>query len=203
VPALWVPAVGHAQALSIAAGFAATSEYVADGIPQSNGFAFQPYVELGYSGFYAGIWASNVSSAVLGTADTLEYDLYAGYRAEVGRFSYDLGYTHYFYNRTGACCGDFALSMGVAATDTLEFGAKIKLNPATSVTNLSGSVAFAPVDKVTLAAGYGTISGAHTYWSVGGSYAVNDMVSLDLTYHDTSITRGLVVGTVSVDFNLR
>lgn len=199
----FLPSQAKAQDVSISAGFAVTSEYVSNGLQQSNGAAVQPYIEVEINGFYAGIWASNVSAAIIGGGDTYEYDLYAGYRNEVGRFSYDIGYAHYFYNNTGACCGEVILSMGVAATDTLSVGGLFKIDPNTSVTNIRGSVDFAPVDKLTFSAGYGTVSNSHNYWSLGGSYAVNDNVSLDLTYHDTTISNGLIVGTVSFDFSLR
>ncbi|MDO9524670.1 MAG: TorF family putative porin [Gemmobacter sp.] len=198
-----VPSLSAAQDVSVSAGFTLTSRYIASGIEQTKGAAFQPYVEAEINGFYAGIWASNVSKALLGSSS--EVDLYAGYRNEVGKFSYDIGYARYLYRGPSVnCCGEIILSLGYAVTDTFNVGATVKHDPSASITNTSISMDFSPVDKITLAAAAGEISkGGHSYWSVGGSYALTDNTSLDLTWHDTNITKGLVVASVSMDFSLR
>ncbi|MFN6979005.1 MAG: TorF family putative porin, partial [Gemmobacter sp.] len=100
------PVSGRAEGVTLTFGATIASEYESNGLRQSNGIAFQPSVEAEYRGFYAGIWASNVDQAIIGPGDTFEYDLYAGYRNTVGAFSYDLSYAHYFYNGSGACCGE-------------------------------------------------------------------------------------------------
>lgn len=47
------------------------------------------------SGFYAGVWASNV--AINNGADDVEVDLYAGFAPEVGAVSLDFGAVYYLY----------------------------------------------------------------------------------------------------------
>ena len=47
------------------------------------------------SGLYAGVWASNV--ALDDGADDIELDLYAGYAADVGSVSIDVGAVYYLY----------------------------------------------------------------------------------------------------------
>jgi len=50
----------QAQDWQASAGIAVTSEYVSQGLRFSDGVAFQPYVKLGFKGFYVGGYASNV-----------------------------------------------------------------------------------------------------------------------------------------------
>lgn len=47
------------------------------------------------SGLYAGVWASNV--AINGGADDVELDLYAGYAADLGGATLDVGAVYYLY----------------------------------------------------------------------------------------------------------
>lgn len=59
-PAL-LPAAAHAQDLTLYGGATVTSDYVFRSVTFSdNQPTLQPYVELSYGGFYAGVWASNV-----------------------------------------------------------------------------------------------------------------------------------------------
>lgn len=51
------------------------------------------------SGLYAGVWASNV--ALVDDADDLELDVYAGYAADVGGVSLDVGAVYYLYPGNG------------------------------------------------------------------------------------------------------
>lgn len=60
----------------------ATSDYKFRGISQSdNDAAIQGSFELGYEGFFAGVWASSIDFAADPGAD-IEVDLYAGYTHE-------------------------------------------------------------------------------------------------------------------------
>ena len=93
---LALPCLAHAETATTDGGFTVTgsltfgSAYASDGIEYSDGPVIQPYVELGFGGFYAGLFATNAEEALLG-ADS-EVDLYLGYRGEVGAFYYDIGY---------------------------------------------------------------------------------------------------------------
>ncbi len=78
------------------------TDYVFRGWSQTdNQFALQGGFDYAHdSGFYAGIWASNVDSYFFNnqTDPQLEVDLYAGFSGELGNgFGYDFGILHYDY----------------------------------------------------------------------------------------------------------
>jgi len=202
---LVVPAVASAQEVTLSYGATLTSRYLASGIAQTTGAAFQPWLEVDYNGFYAGVWASNTASAVTGS--DYEIDLYAGYRNEVGMFSYDVGYARYFYTSPSVnCCGEFILSLGVVPTDKLSLGVTLKHDPssttnAADAVNSSINVGYAFTDTFSMSAEYGSISkGGHEYYSVGASYALTDTFAISASWNDTSITKDLVVVSLDVSF---
>jgi uncharacterized protein (TIGR02001 family) len=85
-----------ASAFTTSGNVAITSDYVFRGLSQTAGKAA---VQAGYdvshtSGLSAGVWASNVSSAIGG----LEIDLYANYGFKVGGVDLSVGYINYVYN---------------------------------------------------------------------------------------------------------
>jgi uncharacterized protein (TIGR02001 family) len=92
-----------------------TSDYVFRGVSQTQG---NPAIQGGFdyshaSGFYLGTWGSNVSwvsvrsfkdsTGAVTTGDpfkennSMELDLYGGYKGSVGDFGYDLGAITYYY----------------------------------------------------------------------------------------------------------
>ncbi|MDD5406510.1 MAG: TorF family putative porin [Sulfurovaceae bacterium] len=78
------------------ANMALTSNYVWRGLSQtSNSAAIQGGIDLGYKGFYAGTWGSNVEFS--GYEASMELDLYGGYKGELAGIGYDLGYIAYNY----------------------------------------------------------------------------------------------------------
>lgn len=203
VAALAAPTFAAAEGLSFSAGATLTSHYLANGIKQTSGVAFQPWVEGEVNGFYFGAWLSNTSKAIVGSSS--EIDLYFGYRSEIGKFSYDVGYARYFYqNPRVDCCGEIIVNLGFAATDALSLGVRVAHDPKAKVTNSSLSAGYALSDKFSLEAKYGKINkGGHKYWSVGGSYAINDSFGIGLAYHDTSITKGVAVLSLDYSFSFR
>lgn len=78
------------------------SEYRYRGIAQTNG---RPAVQAGLdyahaSGLYLGSWASNVSwlsDTGAGVSNSLEWDLYGGYKRTLGEIGYELGLLRYVY----------------------------------------------------------------------------------------------------------
>lgn len=83
------------------------SEYLYRGIAQTRG---KPALQGGFdyahaSGFYAGIWGSNVSwinDAVAGASAGLELDVYGGYKGAISDdFGYDVGVLTYNYPGNG------------------------------------------------------------------------------------------------------
>lgn len=76
------------------------SEYRYRGINQTNS---KPAIQGGFDwahdqGLYVGTWASNVSwLSDLGVSNSLEWDLYGGYKGKAGSLSYDVGALYYWY----------------------------------------------------------------------------------------------------------
>jgi len=84
--------------LPISANIALVTDYYFRGISQTgNDGAIQGGFDWSHSsGFYVGVWGSNVDFG-----DTnLEFDTYAGYASEYNDFGYDLGVIKYNYNDT-------------------------------------------------------------------------------------------------------
>jgi uncharacterized protein (TIGR02001 family) len=124
--ALSVPGAVTAQELSVSAGASIVSEYMSQGFELSDGAALQPYIELGYGGFYAGIWATHTDADSAGA--TREIDYYLGYRGEAGSFFYDVGYAYYTYDTISFAeeYGEVLLSAGYGLTEsfflTVDYG---------------------------------------------------------------------------------
>jgi uncharacterized protein (TIGR02001 family) len=104
-----VPSTGMAQDKKEASPHTLTgnlnlvSEYRYRGISQTNN---KPAVQGGFdyahaSGVYVGTWASNVSWLSDGGSGTvsnsLEWDIYGGYKGTAGDFGYDVGLLYYYY----------------------------------------------------------------------------------------------------------
>ncbi len=108
------PMLGFAADASVASGSSHTftgnvtlaSEYLYRGISQTNG---KPAVQGGFdyahaSGFYVGVWGSNISwlsDGNAGVSAPLELDVYGGYKGSFGGdYSYDVGVLAYNYPGT-------------------------------------------------------------------------------------------------------
>lgn len=196
------PGMGVAQDFNIYSGVALTTDYVFRGLTNSNGRpAIQPYVEVESGGFYAGIWASNVRFPM--DPDRYEIDLYAGFRNEIGAFSYDIGYARYFYNRSGDCCGEFLLSLGYETELGMGFGADFAYDHKFDIWTASVGAGYSFNDVFSASAEAGRVQGLYNFWNVGVTAALNDTTSLDLRLHDTNVTRERLVLTLSLDFSLR
>jgi uncharacterized protein (TIGR02001 family) len=84
---------------SLHAGYSAnvtfTTDYIWRGMTQSDGSAIQGGFDFeSDSGFYAGIWGSNVN---FNDGNGQELDYYAGYTTSLGIIGVDLGYIIYDY----------------------------------------------------------------------------------------------------------
>jgi uncharacterized protein (TIGR02001 family) len=211
-------AASHAQEISVSFGGAVVSEYVSNGIRYSDGAAFQPYVELGYGGIYAGAYTTNVDPDLTGA--NRETGLSLGYRDEAGRFSYDISASYYLYDDAFADVPveDYAETVAsgtFAATDSLYLTAEIGIAPEFDQTDLSLRVDYyAAVEGLSLDATFGRLDadyGTWNYWSAGATYRINETFGLGLAYHDSDVSTdtgllnsdGLFVATLSVDFSLQ
>lgn len=91
--------VAHAE---VSASVGAANMYYWRGFDLGNGDpAVWGDINVSSNGFYGGMWASS-GDATAGT----EYDLYAGYGAEAGGFSYDVSLWTYAYPSTEVSPGD-------------------------------------------------------------------------------------------------
>ncbi len=97
-----VPVVAVAGDGPLSGNLGLTSNYLFRGVSQTqDGPAIQGGFDYAHpSGVYIGTWGSNVAwvkETGLKDNNSLEIDLYGGYKAEAGPISYDLGLIHYHY----------------------------------------------------------------------------------------------------------
>ncbi len=177
-----------------------TSDYIESGVSKSDGFAIQPWVEVENSGFYLGAWGSNVD---LGTDDKWQYDLYTGYRSNVGQnFAYDLGLVRKSYDDTGYDRSEAAVGL----TYTFDNAMYVKGYAAYDWTNKNynryAQVGYDIGDRWRTSARYGVDDGAESeyYWDVGAEYAFTDNISFDMRYHGRDGNDEGVVGMLKFAF---
>jgi uncharacterized protein (TIGR02001 family) len=192
----------QAQDLTFSAGATVTSRYVSNGLEQTDGLAFQPWAEIETGGFYFGLWASNVSSEIVGHSS--ELNLLAGFRNEFGNLSYDVGYARYVYfDPRDNCCGEFSLNLEAELVPQFSLGTNVKYDPDSKVSNVSLGAWLALHEALSFDANIGKISdGGQQYWSVGATYGFNENFSASLRWHDTDISKGLAVLSVDYGFSL-
>jgi len=97
---LLIPFTAHAD---VSTTLTLTSDYTFDGVSQTQEDpAVQASLDYSHdSGFYAGVWGSNVDFGAGDPAD-IEIDYYAGYYGEMGETGYGYEAGLYYYTYTGA-----------------------------------------------------------------------------------------------------
>lgn len=180
--------VGSAHAEGAVSGnVALTTDYTFRGISQTEG---GPAVQGGFDYtngiFYAGTWASNVSSTTISSGG-LELDLYAGVTPTLGPVSFSFGVIGYFY--PGA-------DDDATETDFYEGKASASITPVEPLT-LKASLFYSP--EFTLE------TGESLYWELAAGYAVSDSFALKASYGEQdaddyadSYTNWLIGGTYSI-----
>ena len=115
---------------SVSANVSFTSDYIWRGMTQTDAPAIQGGFDYAAeSGFYAGIWGSNVN---FNEGAGSELDLYAGYGFEVNGVGVDVGYITYEYiddpedatfdeTYLGLSYGDFGISFAFGDADYIEY----------------------------------------------------------------------------------
>ncbi len=212
---LAAPMLGSGTALAEDSPFSANvsivSDYAFRGISQTNQ---RPAIQGGFdyahdSGFYVGVWASNVSwlSDLDARGSSLETNLYAGYATEIGPIGLDVGLLQYYYP------GDFdsawRAANGMKKPQTLEgyVGVSwefLSFTYSHAFTTLFGtenskrsgyydlSASYEVMDGLTLDAHYGyqRIRGAgnsnYKDWKIGATYSYSGF-DFGLHYVDTNI----------------
>ncbi len=196
------------DAWETSANVALSSEYVWRGVNQS---ASDPAISGGFdlgheSGFYAGVWGSNVD---FGSDASIEVDYYAGFGGDFGDsgVSYDLGYLYYDYPSEDEL--DFGEIYGFVSFSFFSAGVSYTANAEDD--DLEDALYYQldagyDVGSVSLAAGVGRYnydSGQTSYedytnWYLGASTEFAGL-GLDVTYHDTNIddSEDAIVFTIS------
>jgi uncharacterized protein (TIGR02001 family) len=196
-----------APAYTFAYNVAYTTDYLFRGLSQTSGDgALSGGIDFTAGQFYLGNWDSQVTCGSTagdpGNKTTVEYDLYGGFRPALGPVNLDLGIVRYGYIGApsaahydyweGKILGSYASgpnTLGGAFYYSPEFFGKTgsaeyyEINdayaiPKTPVT-LSGAVGYQALDKAKAG-----ING-YTTWNVGGAFAFNSHISLDLRYWGT------------------
>jgi len=190
VMALFAAVPATAQEFSFSWGGTVTSNYVSRGFTQTNNRpAFQPWVEVESNGFYAGLWASNIDFP----PDSVEIDVYGGYRWSIESTSLDLGYARYFYNNSGDLGGEiYLLGSHEAGKVTLFGGVYFGHTGGLTLNDAHGGFSVALMDRVSASTRVG-IAGGAGYGDVGVSYAINDNFEVDARLH-----HGVGIGTRAV-----
>ncbi len=188
-----------ASKFDVAFGAAFTTRYISRGADNSDGPAFQAYIEPSYGIFYVGAWTSTVD---FGTDDDFELDLYAGIRPEFGNLALDIGYAHYIYDGITDDSGEFYAKATYTFTEQFSAGGEIYHDPENDTTyGVVNAAVVLPYD-ITLSAAYGEwleSGNDNRDWNIGLSYTINDTFTIDGRYHDSNFDHGRFVLTLSVD----
>jgi uncharacterized protein (TIGR02001 family) len=200
---------------NFAASVALTTDYVYRGVSQTDeNWAIQGSFDYGHSsGFYLGVWASNVDEII--SEGNMEIDLYGGYSRELFKnFTFDIGVIYYWYPDPGTGPDrDFiegVLGVKYAFSDIAlspELGLSYNYSPDFFGEDRDGNHLLGTLD-LTLpyefgiggSLGYQDVQGGETsggtageggksgfdyyYWRVGLSKAIKGF-DLDLSYWDT------------------
>ena len=196
---------------SISGTIVGTSDYMFRGVSQTqNDAAIQGSIDLSHeSGFYAGVWASNVDFGPFDAAGTsIELDIYAGWSgsSEDELFSYDFNVTwftypdaetednglptySYFegYAQLGYDFGQFAISGAVSFTPEYfgETGTGLYL---------TAGIAVPITDWLTIDANIGhqniedAAPDSYMDWNAGATASIEDHFEVDIRYTDTTLS---------------
>ena len=200
--ALAVPAQAGDNKLALSGVASFTTDYMFRSISNSgNGPAVQPEFDLTYGIFYAGIWGSNVSSAINPTSG-IEIDYYAGITPKWQNITFNIAglyYTYpgnndidYFELKTGASWTGGNWTLGIVnywSPDYAQTGLESDA--------LEGAVAYAFSGKLfnffspTISAvvgeqWYESPNPDYTYWNAGLTLGFLDHWSADIRYNDTA-----------------
>jgi uncharacterized protein (TIGR02001 family) len=215
LPAMAEEVKEAASEFSVSGNVGLFSDYIFRGYTQTNHqAALQGGFDLEHtSGFYAGVWASNVkwtTQSDIMTDNSLEIDVYGGYATEFNGVGVDVGLLQYYYP------GDYAAGTKVDSEATeLYVGVSKDIGSvsvsATMYTILTDEAwqfgdmkgekyvtldVDMPVnDKLTISGhiGHQTFGGTTDYdytdWKANAEYAINDTFAGGIYYTDTNMNQ--------------
>ena len=191
------------------AGISVSNDYTFRGISQTGGeAAFQAWGEVNYDMFYAGIWGSNIDFGRTATGRKIaevEVDFTAGVRPSWNNVDFDFGVIYYVYPSAIDPAGEFnyveikaAASAPVMDKVTLDGGFYYSPDFFGSV----GNAYYAETNLTVELPHDFSVSGGFGYqwfnnptqidylnWNAGISWTYNDLITIDLRYRDTDISR--------------
>lgn len=184
--------------ITVSGGAALVSDYRFRGVSLSDkDFAFQPYLTVKHeSGFYAGVWGSNLAE---NAGDDLEVDLYAGFSGGE-ELTYDIGATYYLYPGVSSfnyveLTGKLGSTIGPATV-----GVQLSYVPSQDNTGDADNIYYGtnatialPDSPISIVGSMGIEDGAFT----GGDEKVDWSLGL------TAAVSGFTVGASYVDTNRR
>jgi len=195
-----------------------TNDYVFRGFTQTNeDFAVQGGFDLEHSsGFYAGVWASNVEFLDDdGTNSTsVEIDLYAGFSGDLGSiFTYDVTAIYYAYPGdpagSDADYWEFGFTLGAdiafanvgigvwyspdffgGAGDAfyVPFTVEVPIPLGTDDYGLSFSGEVGYNELTNAGATWDGVTSNYVNWNLGLTLSITDWFDLDVRYHDTDLS---------------
>ena len=181
---------------TVAFNVGVASDYVFRGVSQTDeGGQVFAGADAALGKAYAGVWLSNVD---FNNGTTLEYDLYAGYKPQLGPVALDVGIIYYGYGNKpsggdeayweGKIAGSVPVgkgTIGAAVFYSPEF--PFKTGEATYY-ELNASTPLTDKWSVSGAIGHQSVVGPSDYntWNLGVGYALTSKIGVDLRYWDTS-----------------
>ncbi|PJI85743.1 hypothetical protein BC777_2089 [Yoonia maricola] len=153
-----------------------------------------PYLEYATNfGVYVGADVSNEDS------DTDDYSVsaYIGYGGEVGLFTYDLYYGHYYLNETGDDGEEVIATLGYPVFGGLTMETAL-ISDLDDTESLEQSFYYALPAAYEISGAYEFVDGEHTDdWDLGVSKTLTEEIALDLRYYDSEDDSPSVAMTVS------
>ena len=225
-----VPAFAQDEGdFTISGNAAVVSEYRFRGVDLSGGdIAIQGGVDVSHSsGFYVGTWGSSLDEDTVGYGHT-ELDIYGGWTGEIASgVTADAKVLYYAYPNAPAgdfdyveFAGSLGFTLGPAETtvgvayapkqdslgnhDNLYLYADLGVGIPNTPISLAGHIGYTDGDFLTY-----TRDGTAWDWSIGGEFAVNENLSVGVSYVDAQgneapgtykFTDSAVVATLSVSF---
>lgn len=188
---------------------ALTNNYIFRGVTQT---AHDAAIQGGLDwdtgmGLHFGTWASSLDFQDGGQATT-ELDLYAGYGGKIDNFSYDVGFTYYWYPGAAKVTnynfwevyGKAGYDFGVASLTGF-----VAYTPSNTITNLdatyvqaSFAIPVIPELSISGAVGYYFLEALKnpTDYNIGATLSVYDWFTVDARYYDTDVASECLVGTI-------
>ncbi|WP_136682814.1 TorF family putative porin [Falsirhodobacter xinxiangensis] len=198
-----LPSVTLAQEVEFSFGALIASDYISDGESLSGDKpVLQGYVELQYGRVYVGVWASTLDDGT----DTAEADVTIGYRQSIGDVDIDINYARTIYDKSGDCCGEFAIYAEYPLTDDATLGGGISFDTISDETSVDLAAAVDFAEAWTISGGVGADFDAteededSVSWDIGLIRSFGENSWGDIRFFDSSIESSHVIVSVGFDF---